>query len=189
MSMSPAVLGNQLYLAAGVISYTQVLTNTQDSGPPPKQKLNESVLTCSLSDLLPPQSPDTRRLHTPSSANKTGVWRHARDLPVTWCTLVVLGGHLLAVGGRIRAYSSYPNEDNVSQLLFNYYKPTTDVYRYDFFDDSWKLTGKMMYEKNMCLATTLSENESIIAGAVKKWSDLFSGNHDFSSAEIMCFQC
>ena len=54
---SVALLGDQLYLA----------------GWYSKGGWSKSVLMCSLSDLLPPQSPNTR-LHTPSSANKTEVW-------------------------------------------------------------------------------------------------------------------
>ena len=149
-SLAVHVLGNQLYLAAGVTSYTctQVLTNTQSNTLPLKKKLIESVLTCSLSDLLPPQSPDTR-LRTPSSANQRGVWQSMPDLPVTWSTLVTLGGHLLADGGRTCRYSVCPDEDVCK--LFEYYKPTTDVYRYDFSSSSWRLSGSSKFSNDSLL--------------------------------------
>ena len=76
--------GDQLYLTGG-IGY--------DGYP------SISVLTCFLTDLLLPPQSQGARLHTLSLADKTGVWRQARNLPVTRSTLTTLGGHLLAVGG------------------------------------------------------------------------------------------
>ena len=142
---SAAVLGDQLYIAGD-------------------RDESKSVLTCSLSDLLPPQSPDTR-LHTPSSANKTGVWRRARDLPVTDSTLVTLGGHLLAVGGK----------DDSKKSTFN-------VYRYDSSTDLWMITSHMTTKRYACLAAALTGDQCLIVGGYT------SGTTQTDTVEIAYFQ-
>ena len=82
-SISATICGDQLYLGGGY-----------DEGG----KRSQSVLTCSLPDLLRPQSLGAK-LRTLSLANKPGVWRHIKDLPVSRSTLTTLGGHLIAIGG------------------------------------------------------------------------------------------
>ena len=64
--MSATICGDQLYLAGGFDE---------------SDKASKSVLTCSLTDLLQPQSLGAK-LHPLSLANKTGVWRQARNLPI-----------------------------------------------------------------------------------------------------------
>ena len=145
---SAAVLGDQLYLAGG---YS-------------REGASKSVLTCSLSDLLPPQSPDTR-LHTPSSDNKTGVWRSTKDLPVTRSTLITLGGHLLAIGGK-----------DVSREF------TSNVYRYDSSIDSWMLTSHMTTKRSRCLAAALTGDQCLIVGG---WVSPFTTT---DTVEIAYFQ-
>ena len=65
---SAVVIGDQLYIAGG---YS-------------KGGWSKSVLNCSLSDLLPPQSTDTR-LHITSSANKTGVYGSIPEIFLSFC--------------------------------------------------------------------------------------------------------
>ena len=102
--ISGAICGDQLYLGGGFIGV----------GKPSK-----AVLTCSLTDLLPPQSLGVR-LRTLSLPTKPGVWREIKNLPVIRSTLTTLGGHLLAIGG-----------------WSNSHDPIPDVHRYDHQTDSW----------------------------------------------------
>ena len=131
LSASAAVLGDQLYIAGGLSRI---------------RGASKSVLTCSLSDLLPPQSPDPR-LHTPTSVNKAGVWGRTRDLPLTRSTLIILGGHLLAVGGKDDSKES-----------------TSNVYRYDSSTDSWMLTNHMTTKRRTCLAAALTGDQCLVVG-------------------------
>ena len=132
-SMSATICGDQLYLAGGL--------NESD-------KASKSVLTCSLTDLLPPQSLGAR-LHTLSLANKTGVWRQARDLPITLSTLTTLGGHLLAIGG----------EDDS-------YKSTAAVRCYDARIDSWRVVSQMKSVRSRCLVAALPEDRLLVVGGL-----------------------
>ena len=129
--MSATICGDQLYLAGGV--------NESD-------KASKSVLTCSFTDLLPPQSLGAR-LHTLSLADKTGLWRQARDLPVTSSTLTTLGGHLLAIGGK---------DDSD--------KYTAAVRCYDASTDSWLVVSQMKSARSRCLATALPEDRLLVVG-------------------------
>ena len=131
--MSATICGDQLYLAGGVDE---------------SNKSSKSVLTCSLTDLLPPQSLGAR-LHTLSLADKTGVWRQARDLPVTSSTLTTLGGHLLAIGGR---------DDSD--------KPTAAVHCYDARTDSWHVVSQMKSARSRCLAAALPEDRLLVVGGL-----------------------
>ena len=65
--ISGAICGDQLYLAGGCIRFA---------------KPSKSVLTCSVTDLLSPPSL-AAGLRTLSLADKTRVWHHVQDLPVT----------------------------------------------------------------------------------------------------------
>ena len=132
-SMSATICGDQLYLAGGVDE---------------SNKSSKSVLTCSLTDLFPPQSLEAR-LHTLSLANKTGVWRQARDLPVTRSTLTTLGGHLLAIGG----------VDDSGER-------TAAVHCYDAHTDSWRVVSQMMSVRYYCLATALPEDRLLVVGGL-----------------------
>ena len=125
---SAIICGDQLYLAGWLDT---------NGG-------SKSVLTCSLTDLLPPQSLGAR-LHT--LADKTGVWRQARDLPITLSTLTTLGGHLLAIGGR--------NDSD---------KDTAAVRCYDASTDSWHVVSQMMSARSLCLAAALPEDRLLVVG-------------------------
>ena len=139
--MSATICGHQLYLA-GEIKERWVYES---------HKASKSVLTCSLTDLLPPQSLEAR-LHTLSLANKTGVWRQTRDLPITRSTLTTLGGHLLAIGGVDD--SDKPTAD----------KPTAAVRCYDTRTDSWRVVSQMKSARSRCLAAALPEDRLLVVG-------------------------
>ena len=81
-AMMPAVCGDQLYLGGG---------HVRVGGG---SKASKSVLACSLSDLLRPQSLGT------SPAKDSPVWHHTKVLPVSQCVITALAGHLLAIGGK-----------------------------------------------------------------------------------------
>ena len=127
--MSITICGDQLYLAGGFDE---------------SDKASKSVLTCSLTDLLPPQSLGARP-HPLSLAEKTGVWRQARDLPITLSTLTTLGGHLLAIGGK---------DDSG--------KPTAAVHCYDGRTDSWHVVSQMKNGRSHCLAAALPEDQLLV---------------------------
>ena len=132
--ISGTILGDQLYLAGGYVRF----------GEPSK-----SVLTCSVTNLLSPPS----LVPGLSLADKTGVWHHARDLPVTKSTLITLGGHLLAIGG----------EDDSG-------KETADVHCYDTHTDSWQVVSKMKNKRRFCLAAVLPEDCLLVVGGWGKYS-------------------
>ena len=138
--MSATICGDQLYLAGGFDE---------------SDKASKSVLTCSLTDLFPPQSLGAR----PHPLNKTGVWRQARDLPITRSTLTTLGGHLLAIGG----------EDDIR-------KCTAAVHCYDARTDSWRVVSQMKGARSRCLAAALPEDRLLVVGGlttVGRWTDFF----------------
>ena len=128
---SGTICGDQLYLAGGCTEY----------GEPSK-----SVLTCSVTDLLSPPSLATG-LHALSLADKTGVWCHARDLPVTKSTLITLRGRLLAIGGKDESR-----------------RYTADVHCYDTHTDSWQVVSKMKNTRYQCLAAVLPEDCLLVVG-------------------------
>ena len=127
-SPSGIVCGDSLYLAGGF---------TGGSG-------SKSVFTCSLSDLLQPETLGSRIRRTLTRLN---VWKEISSLPVTLSTLASFGGHLLAIGG------DYDSENS-----------TTDVYRYDSHTDSWHVISHMKNKQSMCLAVTLREDQLIVVG-------------------------
>ena len=129
--ISGTICGDQLYLGGGFIGV----------GKP-----SRSVLTCSLTDLLSPQSLGVR-LHTHSLATRPGVWREFKNLPVPRSTLTTLGGHLLAIGGR---------RDSDS--------PTADVHRYDHQTDSWHVVSKMKNKRYQPLSAVLPEDQLLVVG-------------------------
>ena len=129
--ISATICGDQLYVGGGYCE-----------GFEPSQ----SVLTCSLPDLLQPQSLGAK-LRTLSLANKPGVWRHINELPVARSTLTTLGGHLVAIGGT-------DDSDN----------PTADVCRYDPQTDSWHVIMKMKTKRCHSLVAVLPEDRLIIVG-------------------------
>ena len=129
--ISGTICGDQLYLGGGFIGLG---------------KLSKSVLTCSLTDLLPPQSLSVR-VRTLSLATKPGVWWEIKNLPVILSTLTTLGGHLLAIGGRSDSHG-----------------PTADVHRYDHQTDSWHVVSKMKNKRYESLSAVLPEDQLIVVG-------------------------
>ena len=129
--ISATICGDQLYLGGGY---------GEESKP------SQSVLTCSLPDLLRPQSLGAK-LRTLSLANKPGVWRRIKELPVIRSTLTTLGGHLVAIGG-----ADYSND------------PTSDFRCYDPQTDSWQVIMKMKTKRSHSLVAVLPEDRLIIVG-------------------------
>ena len=128
--MSATICGDQLYLGGG---------NGKRGRP------SKLVLTCSLPDLLRPQSLGAK-LHTLSLANKPPIWQYIKELPVTRSTLTTLG-HLVAVGGR----------DDFSNS-------TADVRHYDPQTNSWHDITKMKTKRHRPLVAILPEDQLIIVG-------------------------
>ena len=137
--ISGTICGDQLYLGGGCIGVG---------------KQSRSVLTCSLTDLLPPQSLGVR-LRTLSLATKPGLWREIKNLPVTWSTLTTLGGHLLAIGGRSDSHG-----------------PTADVHRYDHQTDSWHVISKMKNKRYCPLSAVFPEDQLIVVGGWGSWTSV-----------------
>ena len=131
--ISGTICGDQLYLSGGFIGFVEE---------------SKSVLTCSLTDLLPPQSLGVK-LRTLSPATKPGVWREIKKLPVTRSTFTTLGGHLLAIGGRSDSHG-----------------PTADVHRYDHQTDSWHVIAKMRNKRYQPLSAVLPENQLLVVGGM-----------------------
>ena len=147
MSRGAAVVeGNTVYI--NPFDSNQVYSCRVISGDPDDErcKASKSVVTCSLTDLLPPQSLGAR-LHTLSLADKTGVWRQARDLPITFSTLTTLGGHLLAIGGR--------DDSHTRTAVIRCYNTRTD---------SWHVVSQMKSPRFSCLAPALPEDRLVVVG-------------------------
>ena len=132
--ISGTICGDKLYVAGGFVEVSEH---------------SKSVLTCSVTDLLSPPSLGAR-LHSLSLANRTGVWRQARGLPVTQSTLLTLSGHLLAIGGR---------DDSGGD--------TAAVHCYDTHTDSWRVVSKMKNKRRLCLAAVLPEDCLVVGGVFK----------------------
>ena len=131
-SLTATVLGDRLYLAGGSTGYP-----------------SKSVFTCSLPDLLPPDTLGSR-LQRQTLSPSQNVWKRVSSLPVIESTLVSFGGHLLAVGGAIDGD-----------------KPTSNVYRYDSHADSWTVASQMKKKRYYCLAAALGEDGLVVVGG---WS-------------------
>ena len=130
-SISATICGDKLYLAGG----------NGEGG-----KSSKSVLMCFLSDLLRFQSLRAK-LRTRILAKKPEVWRHIKELPVTWSTLTILGGHLVAIGG-------VNDLDNL----------TADIHHYDWQVDSWYIITNMKTKRYFSLVAVLPEDQLIIVG-------------------------
>ena len=130
-SLTAAILGDRFYLAGGSTGYR-----------------SKSVFTCSLPDLLPPDTLGSR-LRRQTLSPSQNVWKNVSSLPMTYSTLVSFGGHLLAVGGR----------DDSGNI-------TSRVYRYNSTTDSWTLATMMKKKKSQCLAVTLPDDQLIVVGGL-----------------------
>ena len=146
-SLSGIACGDILYLAGG-IEYSWCSWHEFDS----IHCKSRSVFTCSLSDLLQAPRPETFISKTLWSyfppLNK---WKEISALPVIWSTLTSFGGHLLAIGGQDDSFS-----------------PTTDIYRYNSYTDSWHVVSQMKNKQSRCFAVTLPEDRLIVVGG---WTD------------------
>ena len=127
-SISGTVCGGQFYMAGGL----------NESG-----KASKSVLTCSLDNLLSPQSLGTR-LRT---LFRVAIWRQAKQLPVIRSTLTTLNGHLLAIGG----------EDDSDEYI-------AAVHCYDTRTNSWNVVSQMKDVRSDCLAAALPEDRLLVVG-------------------------
>ena len=137
------ICGDQLYLGGGYIGLGEQ---------------SKSVLTCSLTDLLPPQSLGVR-LRTISLATKPGGWREIKNLPFTHSTLTTLGGHLLAIGGRSDSHD-----------------PTADVHCYDHQTDSWHVVSKIKNKRYQPLSAVLPEDQLLVVGGWGSWTSVEIGS-------------
>ena len=144
-SISATICGDQLYLGGGY-----------DDGSKP----SKLVLTCSLPDLLRPQSLRTK-LHTLALPNEPGVWRHIKEPPVSLSTLTTLRGHLVAIGGRDDSRNT-----------------TYDVHYYDPQTDYWHVITEMKIKRYRPLVAVLPVDRLIIVGG---WDTPF---HITNSVEI-----
>ena len=131
-SLTGVTCGDRLYLAGGYAGM---------------HKASKLVLTCSISDLVRPQSLGASLLRSLSLADETGVWREVCSVPVAGSTLATLGGHLLAIGGKN-----------------NFGHTTADVHRYDHGNDSWSIVNQMRNERSACLAAVLPEDRLVVVG-------------------------
>ena len=148
-SLTATVFGDRLYLAGGV------------TGSPS----SKSVFTCSLPDLLPPDTLGSR-LQRQTLSPSQNVWKNVSSVPVTLSTLVSFGGHLLAVGG---------GDDSG--------KPTSHVYSYNSTTDSWTVATRMKKKRYRCLAVTLPEDQLIVVGG--STSKVVLGYTPSQSVEIL----
>ena len=128
-SLTATVFGDRVYLAGGY----------------PRSK---SVFTCSLPDILPPDTLGSR-LRRQTLSPRQNVWKRVSSLPVTDSTLVSFGGHLLAVGG---------GDDSRN--------PNSRVYRYNSTTDSWTVATRMKKKRYRCLAVTLPDDQLIVVGGL-----------------------
>ena len=120
---SATMYEDQLYIAGG---YKGLL------------ELSKSILTCSMYDLLKSQE---------SEESSLGVWQHIRKLPVFGSTIITLGGHLVAIGGKCDS-----NE------------PSRDVHCYDTKMNSWSVIKQMKKPRMFSLAAVLPEDQLIVVG-------------------------
>ena len=130
---------DQLYLGGGFIEMGQA---------------SKSILSCSLNDLLQPQSLGAK-LHSLSLSNTPEIWQEVKQLPVTRSTLTTLGGHLLAIGGK-------DDSDH----------PTADIHCYDPQANSWLVITTMKTKRFFCLTAVLPEDQIFIVGGRKGPSSL-----------------
>ena len=134
-SLSGATCGDRLYLAGGYAGgYKDIFQPTK------------SVLTCSLTDLLP-QSLGASLRRAFSLTGNTRVWKEVCSSPVSHSTLTTLGGYLLAIGG----------EDDRQNF-------TANVRRYDLRTDSWHVISQMEKKRSRCLAAVLPGDRLIAVG-------------------------
>ena len=95
----------------------------------------KSVLTCSLTELLP------------SSSLSSSVWHRFADAPAYHSTCAAVNGELLAVGGC----------DGNS-------KATSAVHKYNPATNSWDLINNMPTARYHCLVAVLPTNEVMVVG-------------------------
>ena len=116
---SATICGDRLYMLGGYDS----------SG------LTNSVLTCSLTELL--------QSHSPS------VWSCVAVVPIHRSTCVDVNGELVAIGGGFGYTTTWPS---------------SAVYKYNPTTDSWQLITDMPTARTECLIAALLTNKIIIVG-------------------------
>ena len=96
----------------------------------------ESVLTCSLTELL-------------QSSSSSSIWHRVADAPAYLSTCAAVNGELLAVGG-------CDKDDRVSSAIHKY-NPIA-------ITDSWDLISNMPTAKYQSLVAVLPTNEMMVVG-------------------------
>ena len=119
---SGTICGDQLYMLGG-------------EGIKGKTLLRESVLTCSLTELLQ------------SSSSSSSIWHRVADAPVYYSTCAAVNGELLAVGG-----------------CDKYDKLTAAIHKYNPTTDSWDLISNMSTARHGSLVSVLPTNEMMVVG-------------------------
>ena len=119
---------------------------------------SQSVLTCTLSNLLSSASLRARQGHHQGGS----VWKEVASLPVSQSTLACFSGHLVAIGGK-----STSGEH------------ASEVHIYDPNSNSWTILDHMKTGRSMCLAVTLPPDRLIIVGGYT------SSGHPTNSVEIL----
>ena len=104
---------------------------------------NQSVLTCSLSDLLGSRTAEGKT----RAQQVVDVWHMIEDLPVKCSTFVTLDEQLLAVGGK--------DLDG---------KETNNIYTYNTVTNSWEIISQMPTSRHTCLVTVLPGNRLMVVG-------------------------
>ena len=117
--VSGSICGDQLYMLVGW--YDKCLT--------------ESVLTCSLTELLQ------------SSSSSSSIWHRVADVPAYHSTCAAVNGELLAVGGCDEGH-----------------KPTAAIHKYNPTTNSWDLISNMPTARWWSLVAVLPTNEMMVVG-------------------------
>ena len=120
-ALSAAVIGDNIYLAGGYCS-------------------GNSVFTCSISDIE--QKPKRTRMRLTLTRSQ---WKELTKLPVSFSTLAMLGGDLLAICGK-------DHSEN----------PSATVYSFDIREKVWKVFSHMENSRLFCLAVTLPEKDTLM---------------------------
>ena len=122
---------------------------------------SEIVHSCLLSDLLHScqlVSPTAQQ----SSLNTHSVWNRSSNLPEDIeesCTLSLLCGHLLAIGGTT----------DINALVGG--TPSGTVYIYKRETNSWEVISQMLVARYDCFAVTLPTNKVMVVGGVTDYGE------------------
>ena len=109
-------------------------------------KSAKSAFTCSVSDLLHPQTIGAK-MKTLLLAENQPVWHKITDLPVKASSSVTLNEQLLAVGGC--------NSEE---------KDSNNIYSYNTETNSWEVISHMPTPRSWCLVAVLPSNRLMVVG-------------------------